>query len=396
MTLTLPARRLHRLAELLASIPQEQQRLSLDKWHSLLGELRSMSIALPGSRGLFSALQVALRTAVGTRLRLSKGFHDALQDFRWLHRDLASRPTRLQELVPVHPTLVGAHDASGYGAGGVWLPSPTAHLRNTRVHSLQSDGTLHRHRLTRAQPVLWRVPIPAHIQSRLVTSDNLQDDVNNSDLELAGSLFQQEAAAQCYDVRERTTKDSTDNIATMYWTRKGSTTTEGPPSQLLRIAAIHQRHHRYVNLKDYLEGSRNRMADDASRLNHVSDAALLTHFSLHYPQTESWVLWTPQRPFTSAVILALRRRTLPPASFLHAPPPPSTTGPRGVPTVPTSAWILPFKSMPIPSHSFKSLSTNTATAPLLQAVAKSALEQWKMPYAALAKRSRQWGPPTHA
>ena len=39
MTLTLPARRLARLRELLLSIPPTQSRLSLDKWHCLLGEL---------------------------------------------------------------------------------------------------------------------------------------------------------------------------------------------------------------------------------------------------------------------------------------------------------------------------------------------------------------------
>jgi hypothetical protein len=134
------------------------------------------------------------------------------------------------------------------------------------------------------------VPIPVAIQARLVTSDNRAGDITNSDLELSGSLFQQEAVAQCYDVRKRTTKDSTDNIATMYWTLKGSTTTAGPPSHLLRMATIHQRHHRYVNLKDYLDDTRNRMADDASRLNHLSDAALLTHFlpTTHSPHHGSF------------------------------------------------------------------------------------------------------------
>ena len=81
MTLTLPPRRLARLEEILASIPSTQKRLALEKWYKLLGELRSMSIALPASRGLFSSLQAALRTRNGTRLRLDKAFHDSLDDF---------------------------------------------------------------------------------------------------------------------------------------------------------------------------------------------------------------------------------------------------------------------------------------------------------------------------
>ena len=49
MTISLPSRCLLCLATLLSEIPPTQSRLSLDKWHSLLGELRSMSLALPGA-----------------------------------------------------------------------------------------------------------------------------------------------------------------------------------------------------------------------------------------------------------------------------------------------------------------------------------------------------------
>ena len=125
MTLTLPPRRLQRLGDLLAAIPASQRRLSVRKWHCLLGELRSMSLALPGSRGLFSHLQQAIHSRQGNRLRLSAAFHHAMDDFRWLHQQLHRRPTRLLELVPTTPSLVGTHDASGIGAGGVWVPDPS-------------------------------------------------------------------------------------------------------------------------------------------------------------------------------------------------------------------------------------------------------------------------------
>jgi hypothetical protein len=364
MTLTLPKRRLERLAELLASVPPTQHRLALDKWHSLLGELRSMSIALPGSRGLFSQLQAALRTNSGNRLRLGKGFHEALDDFRWIHDDLATRPTKLQELVPVDPTTVGAHDASGFGAGGICLPGPTAIPRNARVKSLRPDSTLRRHRLQDTNPILWRAAIPGDIQERLVSWKNLTGDVTNSDLELAGSLLQQEAVAQCYDVRERTTKDATDNLATMFWSRKGSTTSTGPPARLLRMAAIHQRFHRYLNLKDYLPGKRNTMADDASRLLSLSDADLLTYFNSTYPQSKPWVLWTPPKPFLSAVTMALRRQTSPTELFLHVPQPLLDIGVPGAPSARGRAWTLPFKSSKTPSPSSKFSSADTVPAKL--------------------------------
>jgi hypothetical protein len=232
------------------------------------------------------------------------------------------------------------------------------------------------------------------MQQRLVTFQNPTGSVNNSDLELAGSLFSQEAASQCFDVRERTIKDSTDNMATMFWSRKGSVTTTGPPAKLLRIAAIHQRFHRYVALKDFLAGHRNRMADDASRLNHLSNIEFLTYFNSTYPQRPSWALWTPTQPFCSAVTSALRKQTSPLASFLLEPTLPRDIGEPGAHSAPPLDWILPYKSAKIPSLSSKFLCDDTDTASSPPVASRSALAPWKMPYGVLAKRLPQWGPRT--
>ena len=61
MTLHLPSHRLERLQEVLGGLRPPRKRLAVAKWHRILGELRSMSPALPGTRGLFSVLQEALR-----------------------------------------------------------------------------------------------------------------------------------------------------------------------------------------------------------------------------------------------------------------------------------------------------------------------------------------------
>ena len=117
LTIHLPPHRVDRLAHILASIPTTQRRTSLKNWHQILGELRSMSLALPGSRNIFSTMQNALRTKKTGRIALHKGVHDALDDFRWMHADITTRPTRIAELVPLHPVAEGHHDASGTG---VW------------------------------------------------------------------------------------------------------------------------------------------------------------------------------------------------------------------------------------------------------------------------------------
>jgi hypothetical protein len=243
MTLTLPGSRLQRLATILADIPRSPKRLSIKQWHHLLGKLRSMSLAIPGARGLFSHLQAALASQQQGRLRLARGFHDALDDFCWLRDDLQNRPTRLSELVPMTPTVVGTHDASGTGAGGVWLPRPHTILHSVPLQIVTKSNTLTTVIPSSPVPIVWRARFPERISQDLVSFQNPHGSITNSDLELAGGVINDEAAAQCFNIRERTTKASTDNLATMYWHRKVSISSNSATAYLLRIQALHQRYY---------------------------------------------------------------------------------------------------------------------------------------------------------
>ena len=59
-TIKLPPHWVDRLYELLDLIRSPRKRVEVKVWHQLLGELRSMSAALTGARGLFSILQDSL------------------------------------------------------------------------------------------------------------------------------------------------------------------------------------------------------------------------------------------------------------------------------------------------------------------------------------------------
>ena len=85
-----------------------------------------MTLALLGTRNLFSQMQHTLTIKIKTRIALNKGVHQALDNFRWLLRDMPSQPTRIAELVPLHSIAEGHHAASVTGAYGVWFPA--AHL----------------------------------------------------------------------------------------------------------------------------------------------------------------------------------------------------------------------------------------------------------------------------
>ena len=193
MTIHLPQHRQERLAEILASIPPTQKRIGIKKWHKILGELRSMSIALPGSRFLFSQMQHALTTRNGGRVALKKGVHQAVEDLSWMLQDISNRPTRIAELVPLSASAEGFHDASGQGAGGVWFPA--SHLAPRKGYT--------------PAPILWRYKWPDDIINSLVTDENPSGTISNSDLELAGGLLHLEALAHTFDIRERTILSNT-------------------------------------------------------------------------------------------------------------------------------------------------------------------------------------------
>jgi hypothetical protein len=92
---------------------------------------------------------------------------------------------------------------------------------------------------------------------------------------------------------------------------------------------------------------------------------------------------------------ALRKQTSKPASFLHAPAPPTLSGTSGSTSVKHYTSILPYKSSKIQYLSSKSSLTDIGMVNT-PAKNRSALEPWKAPYEALAKRSQAWGPRTRA
>jgi hypothetical protein len=268
-TIELPPHRLARLRELLASIPTSQRRTSRRKWQQLLGELRSMVLAIPGGRGLFSQLQSVLLSAHDPkptdRLQLSQPVHDQLSDFRWLADELESRPTRWAEIVDSAPTFLGTVDASGLGMGGTWLST------NSLV-----------------APLLWLVPFSLELQNSLVSSENLSGTITNSDLEQLALVCHPDVLTSHHDIREHTICALSDNTAAVSRDRRGSTSVNAPSAYLCRLADIHQRSHRYRLNVDYLPGPLNVMADDLSRRWDLSDSQLLAHFNSVYPQTLSW------------------------------------------------------------------------------------------------------------
>lgn len=373
-TINLPAHRVARLYELLDLLKPPCKRVSVKIWHQLLGELRSMSPALPGSRGLFSILQESLRCAGRNRVRVTAKVRHMADDFRAIADSLQIRPTRLQELVPTAPTYMGACDACGQGMGGVWF-----HTSPEFAHT----------------PLVWRQSFDRDVQRALITSDNPHGTLSISDLELMALIAHKDVLAQHHPVAERTMWLATDNRAALSWSTKGSSTSTAARAYLLRFNSLHQRTHRYVATHNHIAGRANGMADDASCMWHLSDNALLTHFNLRYPQASPWQLLTLPPSVNSALTGALFRRQPAHVSRTSAPLP---VGPHGrVGASSAQAWrSTPTTSHLTPSHSCKSSLNDCAQAPLQPAATVCDLARWKTPSAQWARRMPGWGPRTLA
>jgi hypothetical protein len=266
-TIELPPHRVDRLDHILSSFTKTQRRTSRRKWQQLIGELRSMVLAIPGGRGLFSQLQSVLtypgNAKPSDRLRLTRAVHDQLDDFRFLAQELSSRPTRWGELVDSDPVFIGAVDASGIGMGGVWF-----------------------HYANHTAPLLWRSRFDPAITNNLVSATNKQGAITNSDLEQTGLVLQQDVLAQCYDIRECTVCALTDNTAALSRDQHGSTSTNAPSAYLCRLSALHQRAFRYRFQSSYIPGPLNVMADALSRRWDLDDSQLLAHFNSVFPQNQ--------------------------------------------------------------------------------------------------------------
>jgi hypothetical protein len=377
-SLRLPPHRIARLHEILDSISPSQRFVAVRHWQKVLGELRSMSIAIPGAQGLFSVLQEAFRHLEKNRprLRLTSVVHDFLADLKLLASDVASRPTMIDEIIPSRiPDVVSACDAAGVGMGGVhFVP-------------LDSGDVI---------PLVWRAPFPRNIQRRLVSFANPNGDITNSDLELAGNLTHFDVLSECVDVAGKTIQSFSDNTPTVFWSRKGSATTIGPAAYLLRLQALHRRLFRYVPLVDFIPGVVNAMADFASRSWHLTDEEFLIAFNRLFPQKLPWRLCHVRSEMNSSVISSLRRKRSDPALLRPTPTKKIRIGKFGSTSACCEILIRSSKTFPIRSPSWLSSLPSSETVDLPPAVDASTLARWRTPFARWDRRSPAWGPAIRA
>jgi hypothetical protein len=369
MTIHLPSHRAERLRDLLHTFSQKRY-ASRRKWQSLLGELRSMAIAIHSAQYLFCILQHGLPSTNTWRFRLSSLVKRALHNWQDLVTTLHQRPVPITMLVPHAPHYWANVDASARGMGGLWLPT-----------NLTADKQLY----------VWRQKFPPNVTARLTSFTNPCGDITNSELELAELVVGHHTQQSHIPCQYTNTTIATDNTPTQAWVAKGSTTSAGPPAFLLRLLAQDFRAAGAHVTPVYTPGNTNTIAAFLSRSFHLDDADLLSSVQRHFPIQPPWKLATPPTSILSATNWAPSRQ-LPPWEYRLAEPRRQTpAGASG-------------RNFACPWHATRSLLASTTRSPsykyllaniewelLLPPSLQSKLAWWKEPYVPWARLWPHWG-----
>jgi hypothetical protein len=141
--------------------------IQLKTLQGVVRKIRHASIILPAARGFFTPINAAMRMSPkSVGLGANSEVRAALKDMCTLLHLLSSQPTHVRELVPDMPHYLGNHDAAATGAGGVWF-------------SLTND----------MPPSIWRAAFLPEIESKVVSNDNPDRRLTNSNLELAAEVL---------------------------------------------------------------------------------------------------------------------------------------------------------------------------------------------------------------
>ena len=363
-TLQMKEKRVTKALDLLDKI-QGCKRVSVKRWQQVIGVLRSLQPGMAGSEGHFSLMQDALVRQVDCRVRLTPEVHEQLEIFRDFLHGHTERPTTLEELVPGIDLHIGACDAAKNGRGGVWFTD-------------EGDA------------IVWREPYPEEVRNEVVSDKNPKGKLTNSDLELEGTVLHHFVLGKTAKVEGETTYTGCDNTPAVAWRTKGSSTSRKARAKILRLAAGLRREQRAHHRIGHLSGVDNSMADDASRLWHLSDQEFVAYFNKTYPQINSWKLYRLPNTVNSLMTSVMLKEESNAESVLLELQKQTLLGPIGKPsaTICRSTQDSPTSKTPCSSSSCLAPDGGAEKLPLVRN--RSGVERRKMPCVRWARPFPHW------
>ena len=267
------------------------------EFESVTAKLRHAFTALREGRGLLSPCNwVIQRRPKVVYLHRDGALLEAIRDIHTILRNSTLQPTHCKDLVAAWPDYIGIVDASSHGVGGVIIGE-----------------------LSGVPPTVFRLQWPPDISNALVSFENPQGTITNSDLEMAGVLLLWlclEGVAP--DLAHKHVALFSDNSPSVSWTTKMASKHSRVAAQLVRALALR------LNLKKscpitpiHIPGIENALTDIPSRSfgsvpewHCTSHEDLLTLFNSKFPlpSQASWTVFQFESGVITRVISALRMR----------------------------------------------------------------------------------------
>ena len=351
--------------------------IMFNEFRTTLSKLQHAFLTVPAGRGLLSAFyQVLSKEPAHVYLHSNANLYNAVRDCRAFLRDTIGSPTRCKNLVTGWPDYVGITDASGHGLGGVIIGENKA-----------------------VPPVVFRLQWPADITASIVSDDNPNGTITNSDLEMAGLLMLWLVMEEVCEVENAHVALFSDNSPTVHWVQRLAAKHSTIAMQLVRALALRLQLAKASPLTPmHIAGVNNSLTDIPSRSfgsdaawHCKNDAQLLTLFNSTFPLPNqgSWTVFHLSSEIAMRVTSILRMKVFTADEWKRLPRKGKLTGSVGSPM--SSLWEW--------THTFNKRRTNTEFVPCLDlpqgcgpalmakeskfALAQSVAQSWP-----LARRSR--------
>ena len=317
--------------------------VAFNEFRTTLSKLQHAFLTVPAGRGLLSAFyQVLSKEPQIVYFHSNANLYNAVCDCRTFLRDTIKTPTKCRNLVTGWPDYVGITDASGHGLGGVIIGENKA-----------------------VSPVVFRLQWPTDISTSIVSDDNPNGTITNSDLEMAGLLMLWLVMEEVCEVENAHVALFSDNSPTVHWVQRLAAKHSIVAMQLVRALALRLQLAKASPLTPmHIAGVNNSLTDIPSR-SFGSDPAwycktdtqLLTLFNSTFPLPNqgSWTVFRLSSEIATRVISILRMKVFTADEWRRLPKKGGLIGSVGSPM--SSLWEW--------THTFNKRRTNTGFVPCL-------------------------------
>ena len=317
--------------------------IAFTEFRTTLSKLQHAFLTVPAGRGLLSAFyKVLAKQPLLVYLHTNALLYNAVLDCRTFLRDTISSPTKCRNLVTGWPDYVGITDASGHGLGGVIVGENKA-----------------------VPPVVFRLKWPQDISASIVSDDNPNGTITNSDLEMAGLLMLWLVMEDVCEVENAHVALFSDNSPTVHWVQRLAAKHSTIAMQLVRALALRLQLARASPLTPmHIAGVNNSLTDIPSRSfgsdsawHCTDDTQLLTLFNSTFPLPHqgSWTVYHLSSEIATRVISILRMKVFTADEWRRLPKKGRLIGSVGSPM--SSLWEW--------THTFNKRRTNTEFVPCL-------------------------------